>query len=209
MCRNLPLSWWRLGLYLLSPAAQKTVWAKLKVSCVSQKPLGRKADLGTHLPHRRPDFTAFSASVEIFLFIPAQQCLFCFVFYKISPPQIQSFQLGELCRLSSQLMAILPRNYGFYPFLVRFYNIYFLFCKYNPCSYTLLLMYLNGSSLILSLLLPYHLFLFISLGCFSERAHNCFIIVPESFILETLLQPSKLKAYLHWIFLSHTFLDVA
>lgn len=72
MCRNLPLSWWSLGLYLLSPAAQKIFWAKLKVFCVSQKPLGRKADLGTHLPRRCPDFTAFSASVEIFLFIPAQ-----------------------------------------------------------------------------------------------------------------------------------------
>ena len=153
MCRNLPLSWWSLGLQLLSPVAQKTVWTKLKVSCVSQKPLGRKADLGARLPPRLPEFTAFSASVEIFLFIPAQQCLFsvlfCFVlfFYKIFNPQIQSFQLGKPCRLASQLMAILPRKYGFYPFLVRFYNIYFLFCKYNPCSYALLLMYLNGSSL--------------------------------------------------------------
>lgn len=58
-CSNLPLSSQSPGLYLLSPASWKTVWARVKVSCVSQEHWGRKATLGTHSSPKLPDFTSF------------------------------------------------------------------------------------------------------------------------------------------------------
>ena len=97
---------------LLTPASQKTAWAKLPVfpklpTCLPcfKKPLGRKADFGTHLSLRLPDFPSFLASVGILLFGQAQTYFWRLVclFYEIFHPRFWSFPWGELFRISSLL----------------------------------------------------------------------------------------------------------